>query len=330
MIRRVHVALPLLCLIAFNMSAWFVGECAAEEGLGVSNTLSLFFPKSGPEGWLWVYAQKGRYFLELPPQNMLLESFLSVSGNSQYRESGLHVLKKAESTELFGYIPEQVGDRYSVIFPQIGKTYTFSIESLAVDSSSPQGPRLVGILVPIGELPQNMSALSGVCGLGVKSSGRVPPEVCRVPPSVPHSEIEDALNFARSTPQGGGAILEKIEYIYLSYPGRKAYLLVLGDGSRKWLAVIERTSRGLSTVPFMELGSADPVDMHDIEEGPVGSCFDSRVNEIYVLPDLSGNGSNEILVRGTVWSVLDGQLRDPFDETKGYLFVKVKEGYWGP
>lgn len=329
--RHWHVALLLLCLVACILPAGSASEKVASEIIGAPNTLSLFFPKCDPERWLWVSTQEWHYYLELPAQKVLLDSFLSVvSGTSAYLEFGVNALRKKDSTELFGYIPEQAGDRYSVFFPQLGKACAFSLESLAVDSSSPQGPRLIGILEPIGTLPQGMTALSGICGLGVKSSGRVATDVCRTPSPVPDIKVEEVLKFARNIPQGNAAALERIEDVYLSYPERKAYLLVLRDASRKWLAVIERTSGGLAAIPFLEPGSADPADTHDMESAAEGTCFDSWHTEVFVLPDLNGNGSNEILVRGTVWRVFDGQFRDPVDETKGCVFTKVKEGYWGP
>jgi hypothetical protein len=325
-------------------------------------TLPFFAPKIGLPDVHFVYVWKTGAFIELSSeQSMLLDEFLEtypdVSPDTHTPfVSDSRPLSKKQQHYLSERIPEAIGERYAVYFPDRCETGTYTLNGFVLKPTGDGAFRgFLGRLKPAkgADLPgfafsdtgwRAPLCLAFPCGVVRGRPSRMDEEVAEPETLGRVAEVLREVNDFREQ------TLVSCRRFFLEYPKKRGYLAqvkgALTPRDREGKPVLDATyhptilfclaeqAGQLVMVPFPKDRSVEYEQsgglLIEVNDGP--ACDTSPADtRVYVLPDLDGDGACEFLVDTTVMQFFE--FRNKYcRETHEFSWQirLVKESYFGP
>ena len=326
---------------------------------GNKHTLKYSSPKVALRDLRFVFSEKGRLFVEfMHSQWMVADALIEAHPEFSYddHERMADVLPVEAQRFVFQHIPETLGDEYNVFFP---KSFEWQRRALSGVALHPFWQGFMGVLS--GAAPEGSRCREDygfaplIVGLAFRSAKEA------LARQMPHDAISEArksriAGFITKKLAGGDPeflpwvdisvarpkFIKWIE-IFIGYPNVKAVLTVVevnnapntagGETAQYLFCILERKG-GPVIVPFDQgaeqavIGGALLYEDEETDTSP-------RDSELFILPDLDGNGGEELLVVSTVSALFTiVSTEDTFrevDERKVKYFVKeVQSAYFGP
>lgn len=323
---------------------------------GDKHTLEYFSPKVDLGELRFVFHRNGRLFVELSlPQEMLLDSFVA-SGRTvpPFLEHGgmCEDLPPNDQEYVFRNIPEARGQKYSVLFYESSHCETRTLSGLTLYPTGDGGFRgFLGVLD--GRAPEpKLIGDDYLVGLAFNSD--TPAKARRMPAGeIDESRRAAIARFVRRRLCAVDLALldqsvqspkfrEWVE-IFVEYPTLRATLVVVEftkleferERHIKYLFCVLEQAEGFALIPFTQSPRhAFDAGLYYQDDG--GQTDVTPVcSELFVLPDIDGNGAHELLVVSTIsqlFQLTHGMVHNIETGKAEYqpFWREIRRVYFGP
>jgi len=325
------------------------------EGVGetrssvIHDTLGFFSPKVDLHELRFVFFYSGRLFVELSEnQEMLLDRLKATYPSFSIEDHGFMAddLSPEHQKFVFQNIPEAVGDKYSVLYLKSLRSEGRTLSGIALYPTGDGGFRgFLGLLKGTMDQGDRIGDRL-VVGLAFKSAKKASAKQMHSD-EIGQERKSAITKFIHSRLVGTDPRFVRWAGIYVEYPSIQGVATVVELMSARYgrrikylFCVIEGQDNpeGLLIVPFKE----SPGVLGTEERGSL--CFEDPggetdttpgKSELFILPDLDGDGANELLVVSTVSRLFQMAREMLFDDKTGthreqYLMKEIRSVYFGP
>ena len=346
-------SLTILGVVVLSSSVNASEECLAgpvpvsgdETVYGYNSTLAHFSPKTNLSALRFVWFEEGRLYVELNQDaRMLYEDFkLAFPDFDEDELPGIFksFLSPSQQCFVFANIVEAPGDRFCVFFPHSLRCESLTLSAVTLCPTFEGGFwGFMGILDgDFKELPERWPVALAFKStrkckakrLGdetVDESGRT-----RIAQYLQNLLAEVDLRSIR--PRHVATLLGKVEerkleivdarHIFLAYPDVRGVVTQVRIEDMHYLFCLLDEGDTFRVIPF-------PKDFEYSHRAPKGSIVihdadgetdvSVRHGEMLILPDLDGNGGNELLLRAPI-SALFGIVRDDFSSWQPRYVIEI-------
>jgi hypothetical protein len=337
----------------------------SESGASQSatDTEAMFSPKISLDRLRFVYHWETGLFMELKDeQAALLDEFL-ITFPDVGPDTHAPFLKDEErlTTDqqqfLAERIPEKIGGRYCVYFPDQTSAALYQLSEYALKPTGDGGFRgFLGKLTPTAgpvaevEAPSQgeWPGLTAVAFLSNTTPSKPAPVSEPVTDTATLESIRMKLDKVKELRNQD---LYECSKFYLSYPDSVGYLAKVhgeigwtesGEASLQreishpsYLFCLARVENGYRLVPFPQdsMFPAEPFGglMIEVSDYPGANDLSPGNTKVYVLPDLDGDGSSEMLIDTTVMQLFRFMKKEnELNLSAEWAIELVMESYFGP
>lgn len=327
-------SVPILFLCLFlNLAQADLGQCSDEIRELMEpdqpRTNAYFFPKVPLSDLRFAYRFGLAFGIELDREMHATVPFLEESGLDvgwAHREC----LTSSEEETLFGRIPQEKGQSYAIAVPELESVKLLSTTGIALMPYENWN-----FLLTLGERSRiNAEDIAdSIYPVGLAFPAE--PEQSYTYKALGGEELSDAEVLSVEDILRSGLAQDftiiSCRRIYVDYPEKKGAAVLLRfqaapSESKTLLFVVYERLQGLALARFEVRGSHVVDQGFLFEEYPADFCAAMRNSRLHILPDLNGNGANELLVISTRSFLLSLERGPaPLEQAQGGPDIIAKE-----
>ncbi len=266
------------------------------------------FPSKTPLSEVrFVLCNEGRLFTELTEEyDKVLEPFVESDSDLALLDEGFMNTRLDRSIQdrVFASIREKAGDVYSVLLLDGFICRSNTLRGTAVISS---GDGYRGFVGALDEYPRELTWRGSdrqVCGLSFKGTVGILGGIAPSKPS-PRSDDDEIVREACSFLSLSNGHLQFTWDVYCRFPNDKGVLAVVRDNSTGNEFLQPMMKSGSTWLPLsMKRTTGEEYGNFEYLTANPQSGFYMTAPQLFVLPDIDGNGADEILVTSEIVNIL--------------------------